>query len=445
MTPTRQLGAPRPKRGSIKEVRRLIQPGNEEGRRRAKQELEAGMFAHSTWRSKCSRVKLWVEICQSQGVEPFPINCKSIELVGSILKAAGYRSGADYLSAACSENSLQGHTLGQAERECLTRVKRSLLRGLGAPKRARTVSPGELEAIYRNARGAQEQRRANAYILGSWFLLRGDELCKLQLKDVMVDSAVGRVVVRLRSSKTDPQCIGVSREHGCSCGATIGRMGRDLCPVRAAESLKGMRRAESASADDNLLVDSLGQPLDKSVLRRQLKKDIENAGARTPDGFSLHSLRRGGCQMLARSGLDHNQIRAFGRWSKDSKCVDIYIEEALLVMSPLFAEVVVRAETQLVELCGDQYRMRSEVPSRVGQADPAVIPVSRQEPSSVSERGEVGFVGSGSWGSLSCTTANAGGYGGIDAASRNCQPTRLSRVGEKGLYSNVYRAAYRLI
>ncbi|KAF4753212.1 hypothetical protein FOZ62_017725, partial [Perkinsus olseni] len=353
-----QLGIPSdPKRGSISAVRRLLRPDNEEGRRRARLELRASMFATSTRRSNDSRVKLWTEICEAHGLAPFPVSCESLETVGGILRLSNYRSAPNSLAAACSHNSVLGYALTEVEKACLVRVKRALLRGLGAPRRARPVNPSELRAVYQNARGPQEQRRAYSYILGSWFLLRGAELCNLKLEDISVDRDGRRVELCVSSSKTDIQAVGITREHGCTCTAGTGELGRDLCPARAAGMLLRMREIEGATAGDYLVVDAVGQPIRKAVLREWIRRDMEMAGIHRPTAFSMHSLRRGGCQMLARAGFDHSQIRASGRWSKNSSCVDLYIEEALLVLSPSFAGAVLQAEERLLEVRGGRYRM----------------------------------------------------------------------------------------
>ncbi|KAF4755446.1 hypothetical protein FOZ63_021243 [Perkinsus olseni] len=349
-------------RGDIRKVRWYLNPQNCDALAEARRSLQDNEFAVSTTKSARSRLKLWSEICRGLDLPPFPVTTEALESVGAVLKASGYRSAVSYLDTAVSANSRKGFTLTQVQREALRRIKRSLKRGLGAPRRARPVTPADLYAMSRNCRRPREKMRSDAYTLAAWFLLRGGELCCLRMQDVITNGSskgCGWVEVTVSSSKVDIQGLGQTRKHGCGCAAEAGALGRHLCPVRAAGDLLQARRAQGAGQSDLLVGDLFGADTGKDGLKEVLRDDLAAAGITLAREYSMHSLRRGGCQILARAGLDRSQIRAFGRWAKDSSCVDIYIEDALLARSNTFAKEGISAEVEIADEAGWQGARRA--------------------------------------------------------------------------------------
>ena len=59
----------------------------------------------------------------------------------------------------------------------------------------------------------------NAVAAGSWFLMREAELSMALASSITLSRAGGslKVTWHLPASKTDPQALGTSRSHGCSC------------------------------------------------------------------------------------------------------------------------------------------------------------------------------------------------------------------------------------
>ncbi|KAF4661368.1 hypothetical protein FOL47_006729 [Perkinsus chesapeaki] len=143
-------------------------------------------------------------------------------------------------------NSVRGFVLSKVDREALRRIKRALKRGLGPPRRAKPVSPGDLLAIYRASKRPQEKMRANAYILAGTKLVSGSYLEK---KFAMW------------------QLLMMSDKRGSTAAFVRGM-------PSGKKDLLAYRREQGAQDRDPLVGDLFGTEADKAGLREVLRCDL---------------------------------------------------------------------------------------------------------------------------------------------------------------------------
>ena len=187
-------------------------------------------------------------------------------------------------------------------------------------------------------------------MLGSWFMMREVEAANARISDVTVKVHDGkpRVCWALPASKTDQRAVGVSRAHGCLCGASP----RPSCPAHAAwahiTELKA--RFGELPADSPFFPDARGRTCTKEAMAstlveaaRFLDAPIESATGR----ITGHSMRVTGAQGMASAGLDLWAIQLLGRWG--SMAVRTYVREAHLDQAELWAQKVAQ-QTDLSEM-----------------------------------------------------------------------------------------------
>ena len=100
-----------------------------------------GDTSHFNWKTWCEVHDAWWSFDGQAMVEALPLTPKKIECVGAALKASGYRSAGNYMTAAKNEHLAEGY-----EWECQTGLRcgafqRKLRRriGPGSPIRAASI------------------------------------------------------------------------------------------------------------------------------------------------------------------------------------------------------------------------------------------------------------------------------------------------------------------
>ncbi|KAF4683470.1 hypothetical protein FOZ60_009081 [Perkinsus olseni] len=208
------------------------------------------------------------------------------------------------------------------------------------PRQARPMTLEVLRSLATAAAGISGRIRVACYALGTWFLLRGEELLSVNISDIHVDPE--GVSIYIKGSKTDQQQCGTARR--------LGRLesGDDsvelICPVRAAEFLLKVRSIQGGTASDRLCVNEAGEPWAQRYFREALKRDLSKAGVQEWRSYSLHSMRAGGCQWMIEAGIDRSKVKKFGRWSSD--CIDRYARESYISDSRGYPNRVVSSKGQ---------------------------------------------------------------------------------------------------
>lgn len=308
---------------------------------RAVSTMRKAMLAESTKATYRSRLKLWEKMSGKMGFEPFPLDEKKMERITAALREANYRSAADYLSTAIAFNELLGYKLSSCQRAYARRIKTACERHIGGPKQAEPLTLGVLMSLCKSASGFFAKQRAASYVLGSWFLLRGDELLSLKVSHVSIGQGNTSVSIIIEGSKTDQRLCGEKRQLGAICTQEGDDVGL-ICPVRAAAYLLQSRTQQGAAPDHLLCTNSKSCRWTQKEFRRLLKEDLAKAGIQGWIGYSLHSMRAGGCQWLLRAGIERNKVKKFGRWRSD--CINRYAREAYIADSLGYSATVVDSQ-----------------------------------------------------------------------------------------------------
>ena len=101
----------------------------------ARAEYESDKFARSVVESVKSRLTWWRKRAREHRVEAFPITVERLQLLGTFLKRAGYRSAGAYLSAVKNQHIRLGHPWTDALDLEMKEGKRACERGSGPPQK----------------------------------------------------------------------------------------------------------------------------------------------------------------------------------------------------------------------------------------------------------------------------------------------------------------------
>ena len=125
----------------------------------------------------------------------------------------------------------------------------------------------------------------------------------LTMEDITLDNPADpqRVSVRLKQSKTDPFCLGVTIH--------LVKTNTLLCPVAALLSYLVVRGKQG----DPLFQFRDGRALTRSRLVCELRKALSSAGFK-PEDYVGHSFRKGAATTAAACGVPVELIKTLGRW-----------------------------------------------------------------------------------------------------------------------------------
>ena len=91
-------------------MRRINRLGGDTGEvEKAKEEHEADKFAKSAVESVRSRLSWWRKRAKEHKISPYPVTVEHLQLLGTLLKRAGYRSAGAYLSVVKNQHIRLGH------------------------------------------------------------------------------------------------------------------------------------------------------------------------------------------------------------------------------------------------------------------------------------------------------------------------------------------------
>ncbi|KAF4651358.1 hypothetical protein FOL47_000456 [Perkinsus chesapeaki] len=324
------------RRGNAALLKCIVNESGGEKVQEAVESLREKIYAESTKKSNCSRVRKYEEVMAGDGVnkQAFPIDREKLECFAAVLCASGYKSVNQYLDAVVAENEARGYELTNADKSMVRKWKRACTRGQGQPEGRDPLTIDLLLELHRSAIGTNARSRAALYTIGCWFLLRGEEAVELEMRDIQsldAESGLGQVEktaaevvkVTVRESKTDQRGEGAIRVHGCICAN--GEVGRTLCPVHLLKNVVTLRKREGVVGTDKLFRDEDGVAWYTDRLRYRLLKDLRRAGVTQVDKFGLHSMRVGGTQWMLRAGVERHRVQRFGRWS--SEAISLYARD----------------------------------------------------------------------------------------------------------------------
>ena len=101
----------------------------------ARAEYESDKFARSAVESVKSRLSWWRKRAREHNVEAYPITVERLQLLGALLKRAGYRSAGAHLSVVKNQHIRLGHPWTDALDLEMKEGKRACDRGIGPPQK----------------------------------------------------------------------------------------------------------------------------------------------------------------------------------------------------------------------------------------------------------------------------------------------------------------------
>ena len=137
------------------------------------------VYAPGTTRTKSALFKLWTDILNARGLAPLPVDPNKLNIVSSVLRAAGFRSAPTYLYEAKDCHVRAGYAWSDALDVALRDCRRGLTRGMGPPCRALEIEPtlwARLPEHPETSCGTWPAVRKYVWILGTCFCLREVEL-----------------------------------------------------------------------------------------------------------------------------------------------------------------------------------------------------------------------------------------------------------------------------
>jgi hypothetical protein len=304
---------------------------------------EKDKLAATSVAPRASQVATWLrflELWHGEAVPGVPVEPEDIAHVGSIMKARGYRSFSNYVTAMKIEHVKAGFAWSaQHELECKQGI-RSVTRGQGPPRQAAPLVVDDVLAIDTEALGDGMAVGApinprGAFFIGTAFMLREIELAYARLAHLRVDKVKKRAVLELPVSKTDPTAVGCMRVWGCVCDP--GGLSKDCVYHAAEDHLRRVHLALGIAVGDPLALslplfpDSRGNTVTKAAVTACIERLATLVGEPLEGSlgqrrFGGHSLRVSGAQWLGHLGFSVEQVRTFGRWASDT--VIRYLGEA---------------------------------------------------------------------------------------------------------------------
>ena len=117
-------------------------------------------------------------------------------------------------------------------------------------------------------------------------------------------------------------CLKVSKSSQCQhVWVTIGSTNSDICPVLSLKRFM-LRRAQCIESKNECVLNSpvfvyeCGKHIEPTHIRSRLKKLLLLCNMNVKD-YNTHSFRMGGATILARNGISHSYIKAYGRWKSN--------------------------------------------------------------------------------------------------------------------------------
>ena len=347
-------------------------------RKRALEELERDVIAHSTKPAQDSRIRtFFLALCTAWEVAAFPLTPECVRAVGASLKAGAYRSPQLYFQAAINHQVRRyGMPVEPYLRAIIKDVNRSIKRGLGPAKLKTGFNVYAIAALVdqddMDSFSFQKiSHMADLIILGSWFMMRELEISSARDSYLRLDG--NEVTMLIPLHKTCTQTSLTTRTLACACSVKMS----PLCPWHAAERhlvRLSQHPAKRPGSYFPLFPGEDGQVISKHKTNIHLRAALTTAGISTTmtdangyvhELFGGHSLRVSGAQFLAAAGVQLSLIQLLGRWS--STAVERYTQQAALTVVPQVPSQVL----------GGSKGFQMDVPSRAivnptsGSATPA--------------------------------------------------------------------------
>ena len=239
----------------------------------------------------------------------------TVEKVAAAMKAAGFKSGPQYLGELRLAHVEAGYETGSWLTRCFRLCKKALERDQGPVRRAPEVQAVQVAGPHSKATKLGKRgltAPALSYLWAMTWMLREIELRQISWCDIKVQEEDKLVTLRIKKSKMDQAGAGVRRTLAC-CGKTPCHL---VCPRQLTKKLMKHRDKDN----DLVFLTKEG--------KIPTKQDVVNswrwASATSCTG---RSARRSGAMHYVRLGMSISELAYLGRWK--SSAVLTYAEEAL--------------------------------------------------------------------------------------------------------------------
>ena len=169
--------------------------------------LRGDMLARGTRGSSAAILERWCEFHTAwfgPASPPFPLTVGKARAVMALLKAGGYSSAPNHLSAAWVASRDRGFPEDPLIAPEAVRLKRSCLRGIGQAKQTHALPLRRLGELTSDpepwAPGGPIAPR-DTLVLGSWFLMREIEMASAKIGDVAVSETAKEFSLTLRAQR----------------------------------------------------------------------------------------------------------------------------------------------------------------------------------------------------------------------------------------------------
>jgi hypothetical protein len=283
---------------------------------------------------------LWHRLLSEAGVpDPFRLTPEIIMTGAAALRAGNYRSTMAYVDIAVQEFVRRGGSKTQLIELTVRDTRRACERGLGPPKHAGAFPLDRIPELSTSQTGLVPKGPmwpARTLLCGCWWLTREIELSNSVVGDITRPEP-SSIRWNLPASKSDPRALGMARTHICACGllnSGVPSVKASMCPAcnlwaqaAAARAFAQHIASHPVYFDDDVTTGELfplfptkhGHFPSKGSMIGTIISAAQQLNLETMINgkpiFGGHSLRRGGAQFLARSGVDVWRIQALARHS----------------------------------------------------------------------------------------------------------------------------------
>lgn len=158
-------------------------------------------------------------------------------------------------------------------------------------------------------RTTAHQQSVVAFLLGTFALLRGEEVVRLRRCDIVFYSTY--ITITIVKSKTDQFRRGAKISVGQDCSAKA-------CPVHRLREYQREPRGDKVAISDSAF------PFDKTYFSKKIHELLLLV---YPEGrLSSHAMRRTGANLLLEAGEPMFRVVQFGRWANDSCLKQAYTQ-----------------------------------------------------------------------------------------------------------------------
>jgi hypothetical protein len=271
--------------------------------------------------------KLWKAFCAATGRAIVPAGGVEVALCMKSLFEKGYARGTicNILLGAIHGLHLQAGLPSPTKSDYVRAAKRMITAHTPAPVPKRALTRQTLlDMVLASNTSLEDARDLCMFVYGAAGTLRPWNVSALVFEDVNIGLFEGVECVSLfiQKAKNDQARIG----HHILLGRAEDFR---VCPVVHTKRYLGLRSPQATSFFHS--VRSPSKPCPTGTIRNRLKRFLARAGLPQEEirFFSAYSLRCMGASNAAQAGVPDRLLTRHGGWARNSKSVELYVDQAL--------------------------------------------------------------------------------------------------------------------